>query len=506
MPNVLLITADQMRGDCLSAAGHPVVRTPRMDALAAEGALFLNHFGVAAPCGPARASLLTGLYTANHRSVNNGVPLPRRHANIALEVRRAGLDAFLMGYTDTAPEPEDFPPEAPDFRHFQGILRGFHPLNFWRDDVDMEWIAALARAGFDIPENPADIYLPPVPSLDGKFTRAAARYPAEKSDTAFTADRALDFIRTHRGDFFLHLVFFRPHPPLIAPPPYNEMYQSAPPPIRCGTPEAEAARHPFLAAWLARQDDADSRAEAGIPAASAADDDEIQMMRAVYFGLISEVDFHLGRVLDGLKECGRESDTLVIFTSDHGECLGDHYCWGKGGWQDASQHVPLIVRDPKAKRRGARVREFTESVDIAPAILDWLGLDAPPALNGESLLPLARGNPAPREWRKAATWEFDFRDMDQNCFPPEFRRPSDQRAMTVRRGRRWKYVRFNGLPPLLFDMESDPGEFDNLAARPEFAARCAECAGEMMDWRMIHSTREYADMRVSPAGMRRVER
>ena len=503
MPNVLLITADQMRADCLSAAGHPVVQTPRLDALAGEGALFLNHFGVAAPCGPARASLLTGLYTANHRAVNNGTPLPRRHSNLALEVRRAGLDAFLMGYTDNAPEPGEFPPESPDFRHHQGVLRGFHPLNFWRDNADMEWIAALRRKGHDIPENPADIYLPPNPAPDGKFIRAAARYSAEDSDTAFAADRALDFIRARRGDFFLHIVFYRPHPPFIAPAPYNEMYGDSPAPVRGASPAEEAARHPFLAAWLARQDDETRRAKAGIPAPTAASDEEGRMMRAVYFGLVSEVDFHVGRILDGLKEAGKESETLVIFTSDHGEMLGDHFCWGKGGWLDSSQHVPLVIRDPRANRRGVRTDALTESVDVAPAILDWLGLDIPPALDGESLLPLARGEPPPREWRKAATWEFDFRDLDARCFAPEFRRPPDLRAMTVRRSRRWKYVRFNGLPPLLFDLERDPGEFDNLAPRPDFAAQCAECAGEMMDWRMTHSAREFTHWRISPDGLAR---
>ena len=103
--NVLLIIADQWRGDCLGALGHPAVRTPNLDALAAESTVFTRHFGQSAPCGPARASMLTGLYVMNHRVVANGVPLDARHPNLALELRRAGLDPNLVGYTTTAPDP-----------------------------------------------------------------------------------------------------------------------------------------------------------------------------------------------------------------------------------------------------------------------------------------------------------------------------------------------------------------------------------------------------------------
>ena len=107
--NVLLISADQWRGDCLGSVGHPLVRTPNLDALARDGVLFRNHFTQCTPCGPARTSLLTGLYMMTHRSVRNGTPLDNRHSNVASEARKAGFDPVLFGYTDTARDPRSVP-------------------------------------------------------------------------------------------------------------------------------------------------------------------------------------------------------------------------------------------------------------------------------------------------------------------------------------------------------------------------------------------------------------
>ncbi len=126
--NVLFITVDQWRGDCLSCMGHPVVETPNIDALAAGGVLFANHWANAAPCGPSRACLYTGMYMQNHRSVANGTPLDARFTNIALEAKRAGYDPVLFGYTDTSVDPRTVP--AGDQRTFtyEGVLPGFRPI------------------------------------------------------------------------------------------------------------------------------------------------------------------------------------------------------------------------------------------------------------------------------------------------------------------------------------------------------------------------------------------
>src|SRR6266700_1072324 len=128
LPNVLFVTADQWRGDSLSCAGHPVVRTPNLDRLAASGARFARHFAQAAPCGPSRASLYTGMYLMNHRSVLNGTPLDARHDNVALMARRLGYEPALFGYTDTSIDPRTVAAGDPRLFRYEGVLPGFDPV------------------------------------------------------------------------------------------------------------------------------------------------------------------------------------------------------------------------------------------------------------------------------------------------------------------------------------------------------------------------------------------
>ena len=140
---VLFISADQWRGECLSAVGHPVVRTPHLDALAADGVLFRRHYTVTSPCGPSRSSLQTGLYLMNHRSGRNGTPLDRRHTNIAHEVRKAGMDPMLFGYTDTSADPRGLDPKDPALRTFEGPLPGYRIGMLFPDEPDPATIAVL---------------------------------------------------------------------------------------------------------------------------------------------------------------------------------------------------------------------------------------------------------------------------------------------------------------------------------------------------------------------------
>ncbi|TIM65809.1 MAG: phosphonate monoester hydrolase, partial [Mesorhizobium sp.] len=147
-PNVLLITCDQWRGDCLSAAGHKVVRTPNADALAAEGVLFRQHFGGAAPCSPARACLYTGLYQMNNRVCRNGTPLDARHGNIALSARSLGYDPTLFGYTDVSPDPRTLAPGDPRLRSYEGVLPGF-TVRQLLPEHQKPWLSWLEARGID---------------------------------------------------------------------------------------------------------------------------------------------------------------------------------------------------------------------------------------------------------------------------------------------------------------------------------------------------------------------
>ena len=474
--NVLLITLDQCVASVLSGPLAAHCPTPNMDRLAAEGTLFEKHFTVTVPCGPARASLLTGLYAMNHRAIRNGTPLARHHATIATEARRAGYEPLLFGYTDIAPDPTGMDPEDPDLAMYEGVAPGFRELVEMRLEAGREWPAHLAAQGIDVHmrgDGWPSIY---VPTGQGRPSDPAP-YPAEHSDTAYLTDRTLQAlsIRADR-DWFAHLTYIRPHPPLIAPAPYNAMIDPASLPL----PGRGAPAHPFVDAWFSQ--DVGMFLFHGHDGDNAGMSDALtQELRAVYLGLVAEVDAHLGRVLDWLEATGQADRTLVVLTADHGEMLGEKRMWGKESVFDAAFHVPLVIRVPGGVA-GRRVSALTESVDVTPTVLDWIGLTVPPAMDGRSLLGFARGE-AVEGWRDAVLMEADFGHPVQ---PTRFMRSMgvalDSAGAVVLREDRWKYVHFGGgVAPMLFDLAEDPGETHDLARDPGHAGQVSRMARRLID-------------------------
>ena len=140
--NILFITADQWRGDALSSLGHPHVKTPNLDAISADGVAFKQHYAQATPCGPSRASLYTGMYMHNHRSLLNGTPLDGRHTNVALEVRKSGCKPALFGYTDVSLDPREYSPEDYATKTYEGVLPGFEAVSHV-NSAGKHWLADL---------------------------------------------------------------------------------------------------------------------------------------------------------------------------------------------------------------------------------------------------------------------------------------------------------------------------------------------------------------------------
>ena len=240
--NVLLITADQWRGDCLGLLGHPCLKTPHLDALAARGALFRRHFSQATRCGPARASLHTGMYALNHRSVTNGTPLDARHSDLAAEARKAGYRPILFGYADLSIDPRGCDAADPRLRTYESLHPSFE-VGLYLPENNAAWLAELKRRhrrSWSLAE------------LFGRPLGEPAPYPAEDSETAFLADRFLSWLerRAVAEPWFAHLSFLKPHPPLVAPAPWHGLYDPdcVPPPVRAESARAEAPAHPWLAA------------------------------------------------------------------------------------------------------------------------------------------------------------------------------------------------------------------------------------------------------------------
>ena len=464
-PNVLLITLDQFRGDCLSSAGHQLVKTPSLDRLAADGVRLARHYSQAAPCSPGRASLYTGMYQMNHRVLGNGSPLDRNFDNVALVARRAGYVPTLFGYTDQTVDPRDTTgPDDPRLSTYEGVLPGFDVELDLTGDHDA-WTAWLASHGHDVSAGHVRL-------LSTEHER-----PAEHSVSSFLTDRFVDWLGNQNHGWFAHLSYLRPHPPYRAAGEFATMYDPADVPMPIA---ASDKRHGLHELMLGIE-------ETAAPAA----EPTLRRLRAQYYGMISEVDHQLGRLRAELEARGEWDSTIVVVTSDHAELLGDHGLKNKGGFFEQSQHIVGIVRDPRRVAKGVVVSAFTENVDIMPTLCELLGEDVPLQCDGRSLVPFLDGD-EPRDWRDAAHWEYDWSPvvLPMGDFPwPRDRRLSTY-SVSVRRDATHAYVQFGDGTWLCFDLESDP-TWRTAESRHDIVLDKAQA---MLQWRMNHARRDLSHL------------
>ncbi len=498
--NILLITADQFRADSMSCAGHRLVRTPNLDRLAEDGVRFAQHYSQCPPCGPSRTSLLTGMYQMNHRSVTNGTPLDGAFTNLAEMARTASYTPWLIGYTDITLDPRRFHPNDPRVGTYEQVLPGLQQFSPGSDEcsTDPAWWAQLRELGYDHWDQPFRQKPEYAPTIHTKGpTYAPSIVKAEHGLTAFVADQALRFFRHYAGaPWFLHVSFQRPHPPFVAHEPYHDMYRLEDVPDFRALPslEDERAVHPFMPFRLGRLE---MNPKLPLDISHPNDSRAWRQARATYYGLISELDHNIGRLVAALKELGVYENTLIVFTSDHGEMLGDHWCWGKETPFDGAVRVPCIVRSPliDSKARGRVVEHFSEHVDVMPTVLDHIDVDVPLQCDGRSLRPFLEGG-TPSKWRDAAHWELDFRNINDESVEGRFGLSIDECCLSVVRTAAEKYVHFAGLPPLYYDLADDQAELSNLSGNPARAVGERDMARRMLDWRIAFNRREMTGIRV----------
>ena len=498
--NVLFILIDQLRADCLSGALAEHVALPNLRALMAEAVTFEQNYTVVNPCGPSRASILTGQYAMNHRSVRNGTPLRHDTPTLPGEMRKAGYTPMLFGYTDTARDPRVHHPNDPAIRTYEQHMDGFQEMLEMRLEMSFPWRSDLITKGYKF-DDYWDLHKPVSPTGDKAKLNDPAPYRAEDSDTAFLTDKFLATLPAYQDQsWFAHLTYIRPHPPLVAPAPFNSLYDPAdlPLPSRRGTIADECDMHPFFSPTT--QAYTPASAVLGFPDLEPTDDN-IQTLRALYLGLASEVDAHIGRVMQFLKDSGQEENTLVVLSADHGEMLGDRHSWGKFTVYDAAYKTPLIIRMPgNAARAGSVVREITESIDLTPTILDWVGQETPNAMDGASLLPLLHGE-TPADWRDYSFSELDFGDPEVPTIWQEMLGTSTSESnLAILRDGRFSLVEFAAdLPPLLYDHRG-AGEMENLALIDEFQADLARLSRQMLRHRMRNADHSLSLYSITPEG------
>ncbi len=461
--NILLITLDQFRGDCLSIANHPVVRTPHLDRLCENGMRFSRHYSQSSPCGPGRASLYTGMYQMNHRVVANGTPLNDNFDNIARIGLRAGYESTLFGYTDQAIDPRvSSGPQDPWLSDYEAVLPGFTCALDLRTG-QAPWVEWLVAKGFDSRKTGI------------QFLATEHERPVELSVSTFTTNHVIDWLGEQSDSWFAHVSYIRPHPPYSAAGHFSTMYS----PDAVGQPIERAEKvHPFHETMLS------------LPQTAAPTDvAELAHMRSQYFGMISEVDAQVGRIIEELIRLDQWDSTVIVVTADHAELLGDHGLKEKVGYWETSQHIPCIVRDPRhADMHGTVVDRFTESIDIVPTLCDVMDQEIPSQCDGLPLTKFLAGEEPPW-WRESAHWEYDWRfalipfGIDQ--WP--WRRTLAKQNLAVQRCDTTAYVQFGDGTYVCFDLASDP-TWRTEIVDPVVIAQEAQ---KMLVWRMQHMNREH---------------
>ena len=412
-PNILIIMADEHAPQFTGVYGHSVVKTPHLDDLARSGVLFERAYCNSPLCVPSRMSFMTGRFVHQIGSWDNGTPLPSDVPTWAHLLRAVGYDAVLAGK-----------------QHFVGPdqLHGFrkqlardlhaelhHPIYNWSDGTPpatQPW-PALSQAG---PGITTEI------EVDDGVEAAALAY--------------LDTSTSRAAPWVLNVSFIAPHFPFIVPQSYWDMYPPDTVDLPLIPPGHLKSQHPVYQRI---------RSNFGLPEFPEA---LVRSARRGYYGLITYLDEKIGRLIAKLEETGQRDNTMIVYCADHGEMAGEHGMWRKSNFYEHASRIPLIVSWPGVFPVTTRVPQVVSLVDLVATLVDVAGAEPVDLLDGNSLLPLIRGDSS--NWKDEA-----FSELHANGI---------SRPMAMLRRGRYKFNYSLDDPPELYDLVEDPGELHDLAS------------------------------------------
>ncbi|OED35993.1 phosphonate monoester hydrolase [Chromatiales bacterium (ex Bugula neritina AB1)] len=475
--NVLFIMCDQLRYDYLGCSGHPAIKTPNIDALARRGVRFTNTYCQSPICGPSRMSAYTGRYVSSHGSTSNFTPLRISEKNIGHHLNPLGVRTLLVGKTHIVPDKEGMerlgiePGSMIGVHHaqagFEAVERddGIHPDTMV--NPNLRYNEYLKSRGYTDDDNP---WHWAANSVDGEQgvrsgffndeVDKPARVSDEESETPYMTRRAMDFLAEDDGEkpWLLHLSYIKPHWPYVAPAPYNSMYSASDvkPPVRSDGELKD--QNPLMKFFTDR-----------VSGKTFSKEEAREKVIPVYMGLITQIDDQLGILFDFMRERGQLDNTIIVFTSDHGDYMGDHWMGDKDYFHDPSVKVPLIIVDPDPKADGTRGTEdnsLVELIDLLPTFIEYYGGEVQKnILDGSSLVGKIRGEHP--EWRDYVISEYDY---SLQVFRPKTNRmPLDCRSYMVAT-EEWKLIHAPGYPPVLFDLKNDPDELIDLGRSDDHEA------------------------------------
>lgn len=491
--NILFIMCDQLRWDYLSCYGHPHLHTPNIDNLAKRGVRFDRAYVQSPICGPSRASTYTGRYMSSHGSSVSHAPLRPDELGLGDYLAHLGVRTALVGKSHTFPDREgmqrlNIEVESQLGQHLSNI--GFEP--YLRDDgihpndmrsQNIAYNRYLREQGYE-GSNPWKKHANSVideqgERLSGWFLKAgmfSADIKEDHSETPFTTGKAMQFIDEAADEpWCLHLSYIKPHWPYVAPEPYADMYgpeQFLPP-----NADENELDNPNLVYEAYTQTTVSRTAQR--PEARAA-------MIQAYMGLIKQIDDQVGELMTFLEARNLLDNTMIVFTSDHGDYLGDHWLGDKSWMHDCSVRVPLIVVDPSAENtRNSVNHDLVECIDLLPTFIEAVGGEPPyHRLEGRSLLPLLHGN-TPTDWRTFAVSEFDYADHAANYI---LKTPRHQCNVVMICTKRWKYIHIDNFRPQLFDLENDPKELVDLGNDPSMTTTIAKMQKHLVTFLLRRKT------------------
>lgn len=443
--NILFIMVDEMKWNVMSCAGHTIVKTPNLDRLAREGTRFATACTVAPICTPSRYSFFTSRYAHVHGATDNSTPTREPQLLLPAILKHAGYQTAISGKLHFIPANADY-----NFDYFWSFSgEGPRKLPTWPQDVEKKHGRNAARK-LEIQPFPDD----PLGRDLGKL-----KYPKEDSQTFWITDRAVDFLRLRDKEkpFFLFVSYLDPHSPSHLCEPYWNMFEPDQMPLP-PTFKYDPSKQPQTAA---------NRHEVNDPKI-------VKAMTAAYFAKVTMVDDNVGRLLGQLRELGLAENTLIVFTADHGNMLGDLNRWFKGSMYEGSTRIPLLMKAPPASpfaaqfNRGVVVSNIVENIDVMPTLCEMTGVSLPSqGIQGRSVTKLVAGTE--KDWKERAFAE---------------------RNSSMIRTTQYKFIkngknnaRHGGGETELYDLTKDPLETNNLAKDPAHAAVIEELAARLEAWR-----------------------
>lgn len=430
-PNILLYCTDQQRFDTLGALGNPYVQTPFLDSFIKKSVAFTTAYCQSPICTPSRSSFMTGMYPSRIHNNRNGNESWQQHPPLISKLLAdSGYNCGLVGKFHLQSAGKRTEPRLDDGFSYWKFSHA--PRDDWQEGHDYaDWVKA--KGG----------------DLD-TLRSSVERLPPELHQTAWLTECALDFAAEQQGPWFLSLNPYDPHPPFIPPKVYADRF------------EAEALPGPYFE----ESDLAQQRSLQDIAFQTLAESPESfngKKQQALYYAMIAQIDEQFGRLLEGLEALGQLDNTVIVFTSDHGEMLGDHGLLFKGcRFYEGLVRVPLVFSWPAKFKQGLQSGALVELIDMSATLLDIAGVAQPEAMQGKSLVPLLRGEQSAEHNRDFVRCEY-FDALDQSFIHGSLS------YGTMYRNERFKLCIYHSHHlGELYDLAADPWEFRNLWHDPKY--------------------------------------